>query len=312
VELMLAYPSAPFSRKGWLFEIKYDGFRLLAAKEGGRPSLRYRSGGDATAAFPEIARALEALPTDHVVLDTEVVVPGTGGRPSFQRLQKRFQSTRAGEPERQAASHPAVLFAFDLLGWEDFDVRPLPLIERKALLQEAIEGSGALLAVDHLAEAGERLFEEAKRLGMEGVVAKRANSAYVSGRTSDWLKFRVDRTGDFVIIGYTKVELGHEGGLHLAAMENGRLVYAGRVGSGFKGGVLMEVRRLLSGFVCREPACGGPVPRTRGHVWIEPRVVCEVRYKECTEEGLLRQPVFLRFRPDKVAEDCGRDLRIPP
>jgi len=297
VRLMLAATGVPFDREGWTFELKHDGFRLLAGNEDGRPRLRYRGGSDATAAFPEVAAAMGALPRD-VVLDGEVVVVDEAGRTHFQRMQKRLMLRRPGEVARAAAGPlRATLFAFDLLGLEAYDLRPLPLRERKGLLRGLLPRGGAIRYVDHVADRGLALYEEARKLDLEGLVAKRADAPYSAGRSPDWIKVPIVRTGEFVVVGFTRPGLGMDGGLHLAARERGRLVYAGRVGSGLAN-MLAEVRETLAGLRRAEAACAH-APRGRDHTWVEPRVVCEVRYRERTEEGLLRHPVFVRFRPER-------------
>jgi bifunctional non-homologous end joining protein LigD len=299
VRLMLAATGAPFDRPGWIFELKYDGFRLLAGNEEGCARLRYRGGSDATAAFPEVAAALAALP-GNVVLDGEVVVVDEAGRTHFQRMQKRRMLRRPEEVARAAAGGlRATYFAFDLLGLEGYDLRPLPLRERKDTLRRLLPRGGALRYVDHVVGRGVALYEEVRKLDLEGLVAKRADAPYSAGRSSDWVKVPVVRTGEFVVVGFTRPGLGMDGGLHLAARERRGLVYAGRVGSGL-GGVLAEVRETLAGFRRAEAACAD-APRGRDHTWVEPRVVCEVRYRERTEEGLLRHPVFVRFRPERSA-----------
>jgi len=311
VSLMLAAMGQPFSREGWLFELKYDGFRLLAGNQEGRPHLRYRGGSDATAAFPEVAAALGALPGD-VLLDGEIVVVDETGRTHFQRVQKRLMLHRPREVARAAGGGlRATLFAFDLLGLGEHDLRPLPLRERKALLHAVLprRGGGAIRYVDHVEGEGLALYDEVRKLDLEGMVAKRADAPYSAGRSPDWIKVPVVRTAEFVIVGFTRPGLGMDGGLHLAARERGGLVYAGRVGSGLAG-VLAQVREMLGGFRCAEAACEA-APRGRGHTWVEPRVVCEVRYRERTEEGLLRHPVFVRFRPDRSgAGAVARTARV--
>ena len=299
VELMLATMGPPFRREGWIFELKYDGFRLLAGNEAGRPRLRYRGGSEATAAFPEVAAALGTLPRD-LVLDGELVVVDESGRTHFQRMQKRLMLRRPREVARAASGGlGATLFAFDLLGLEGYDLRALPLRERKGLLRGLLPRGrgGAVRYVDHVEGEGLALYDEVRKLDLEGMVAKRASAPYSGGRSSDWIKVPVVRTAEFVVVGFTRPGLGMEGGLHLAARERGGLVYAGRVGSGLAG-VLAQVREMLAGFRRAEAACAA-APRGRDHTWVEPRVVCEVRYRERTEEGLLRHPVFVRFRPDR-------------
>jgi bifunctional non-homologous end joining protein LigD len=298
VEPMLASLSAPFSRPGWLFELKYDGFRMLAAKEANQPRLRFRSGTDVTLRFPEVAAAVGALPGADLVLDGELVVMTEDGRPDFQRLQKRFLLRNAVDIGVAARASPASLFAFDLLASDGLDLRGVPLRERKAALAEVLDGTGVGL-VEHVEEEGEALYREVARRGLEGLVAKRALSTYAGGRSRHWRKFPVQRTSEFVIVGFTVPGLGRQGGLHLASARGRRLVYAGRVGTGFEAGALGAARELLGRRPVEVPPCAG-APRSGAHTWVEPRVVCEVRFLERTDEGLLRHPVFVRFRPDKA------------
>ncbi len=302
-EPMLAQArAAPFSGPGWLFELKYDGFRLRAARRGQEVRLLYRSGRDATALYPEVARALLAVPHDAVLLDGEVVVLDREGRPSFQALQGRSTLSSAAEIARAGLERPATLFAFDLLALDGFDVRPLPLSARKALLARIVPAAGAVRLADHVEAQGEELFRRAVARGLEGVVAKRADAPYRAGRSAAWQKIRAERTGDFAVVGFTAPARGRTGfgALHLAAAGQGGLRYAGRVGSGFGAADLASIRARLSSRVRAAPACGGAVPRGRGHAWVEPGMVCEVRYLEWTEDGLLRHPVFVRLRDDKT------------
>jgi bifunctional non-homologous end joining protein LigD len=305
VEPMLADSGTPFSRAGWIFELKYDGFRMIAGTDGGRVQLRFRSGTDATARFPEVAAAVAGLGADGLVLDGEVASLDAQGRLDFQRLQKRFMLRRTPDVAAGARALPCSLFAFDLLAVDGLDLRPAPLRDRKEALRVVLEG-GAVQAVEHVDEDGEGSFREVVGRGLEGLVAKRAASPYAPGRSADWVKFRIERTSEFVIVGFTVPGLGHQGGLHLACRSSSgpQLVYAGRVGNGFDAGTLGTVRELLG--ACRLPAppCAGPAPRGRTHTWVEPRVVCEVRFLEQTDDGLLRHPVFVRFRPDKTPGEC--------
>jgi bifunctional non-homologous end joining protein LigD len=256
-----------------------------------------------------LAAALTALPAD-VVLDGEITVCDEQGRPSFERLQQRALLTRQPDIERAALRLPASLFVFDLLAFRDRDLRPLPLATRKALLSRLLPALGPLHYVDHIEARGQEMFEEVTRLGLEGVVAKRAASPYRAGRSSDWLKIRRDRSADFVVVGYTAPRglRSGLGALHLAAQESGALVYAGRVGSGLAEKDLASLPRELHDDEQPDPPCTGPVPRGPEHTWVRPRLVCEVRYKEITSDGLLRQPIFLRWRADKRPDECARPV----
>ena len=307
VKLMLAEPrDAAFSKPGWIWELKYDGYRLLASREAGKPALRYRHGMDSTGTFPEIARAVGALPCESFVLDGEVVVLDAKAKPRFGLLQKRALLQRRTDIERAAVELPATLFAFDLLAFEDFDLRSLPLSTRKALLQRLLPRAGPVRFADHVEEKGEELLGAAGELGLEGVVGKKTDSPYRGARSPDWVKVRLDRTGDFAVVGFTKPEGARSGfgALHLAYWQDGGLVYGGRVGTGFSETQLAEIHSRLSKRTRAKPAFGGAVPTGRGHVWVEPELVVEVRFKEWTGEGLLRHPAFLRLREDKPVEEC--------
>jgi bifunctional non-homologous end joining protein LigD len=296
----------PFSKPGWLFELKLDGYRIRAARQDGEARLVTRKGHDLAAAFPEIARALAALPYERIILDGELVVPDDAGRPSFQRLQNRAKVSRALDVRRAAVETPAVLYVFDLLAFEGYDLRPLPLVKRKAILERVLPRLGPLRYLEHFAKNGEALYEQVVQLGLEGIVAKRADAPYRAGRTDSWLKIRADRADDFVVVGFTRPQGSRSGfgALDLGAYDGGKLVYTGRVGSGFTTAQLKEVSAALERSVRPAPAFAGPVPQDKGHTWVEPALVVEVRYKEWTDEGLLRQPVFIRFRDDKPITEC--------
>src|SRR5215813_12625161 len=184
VELMLAESrDEPFSEPGWLFELKYDGYRLLAGRNGGRPQLLFRRGRDASDLFPELVSALQRFPFQRFVLDGELVVLDEAGIPNFQRLQKRSQLSRVEDIRRLSAELPATLFAFDLLGWEELDLRPLPLAIRKQLLRRLLPLAGPIRFADHVEERGKELFEQVRQRGLEGIVAKKADSPYRGGRS---------------------------------------------------------------------------------------------------------------------------------
>jgi bifunctional non-homologous end joining protein LigD len=295
----------PFNHPGWVFELKYDGFRVVAAGGAGEARLFYKSGHDATAIFPELAAAVAALPFRGVVLDGEAVVLDADGRPSFQRLQRRGLRARPADARHAAATSPATLFVFDLLGCEGFDLRPLPLSARKAVLRRVVAPGGEWLRLsEEIAERGEDLYAAVAGMGLEGIVAKRADSPYRAGYSADWLKVRVDRSSDFAVIGFEPPGSGIRK-LHLAVMgEDGELVYAGTVGTGFNRETEAELRRRLEPL--RRATAPLPTPGLRGAAWVEPELVVEVRYKEWTEGGNLRHPVFLRLRDDKTAKECFR------
>jgi len=308
-ELMLAETRAePFSKDGWLFEVKLDGYRMRAACQDGDAILYSRKGLDFAESFPEIARAVCALPFEGVILDGELVVLDDSGRPSFNKLQVRAK-LGAREAKRAAIESPATLYVFDLLAFAGYDLRKLPLLKRKEILRKILPRTGPLRYSEHFEKNGEALYEQVVKLGLEGIMAKKADSPYRSGRSGDWLKIRADRIDDFVVVGFSKPKgsRGGFGSLHVAAYKDGKLIYCGRAGSGFSGAQLDEISATLQSLVRDTPPCepppGGALPKGPDHTWVEPKLVCDVRYKEFTPDGLLRQSVFVRFRDDKKPED---------
>lgn len=303
-----------FDDRDWIFELKYDGYRLLAHKGPTGVELRYRSGRDAADAFPEVARTLAALPFDRFVLDGEVVVLDDDGRPNFHRLQRRAKLERPRDLARASLEHPVVYYAFDLLAFDGLDARPLPLEARKRALHELLPGSGPIRFADHVEEHGRALFEQVRKLGVEGVVGKRRDSGYVAGRSPNWRKIRFDRTDDFVIVGYRRAKGSRVGlgSVHVASHLGPTLTHVGRVGSGISEQMLGELRSRLDAIARPTPACELAPGATKADedVWVEPQLVCEVRFREITEGGQLRFPVFLRLRDDKSAAEC--ELREEP
>ncbi|MEM7586199.1 MAG: DNA ligase D [Acidobacteriota bacterium] len=320
VKVMLAeLRREAFSKPGWIFELKYDGYRLLGSKaessagrRGGAARFFFRSGMESTVAFPDLERALRSLPFKSLLLDGEVVVLDEEAKPSFERLQKRGRLTRPRDAERAAIQLPAVYYVFDLLAFEDFDLRPLPLLRRKQILRRVLPRAGPLRYTDHIEERGEAFYEAVRAQGLEGVMAKKADAPYAAGRSASWLKLRAERTGDYAVIGFTQPKGGRSGfgALHLGVMEGPRFVYAGRVGSGFSDAQLSELHRRLEAERQAEPPVADAVS-TGADVWVAPKLVVEVRYTEITESGQLRHPVFVRERTDKEVADCLR-LDMPP
>ncbi len=316
IDVMLAEPAdKAFTRDGWLFELKLDGYRLIASKLHGEALLLTRNGNDYTAVFPEIARAIKALPFDACIVDGEVVVMDAQGKPSFSRLQQRGRLTSPLDVNRAAVELSATFFAFDFLAFEDYDLRPLSLATRKSLLMAALPKLGAVHALDHIEREGEAFLAQVLALGLEGIVAKRADAPYRGGRSDCWFKIKTDPTADFVIVGFTapKGTRTNLGALQLADMVDGALVYAGRVGTGFNDSLLADLKALLDPIIRAEPPCAPPlgggaaqIPEIKTTTWVDPVHVCEVRFREWTPDGLLRHATFLRMRHDKTPRECQR------
>ena len=314
VKPMLATAGKAFSDPAWVFEIKYDGYRLLAGKEHGQVRLISRNSHDFTRVFPEIGEVLAALPYEHFLLDGEVVVHDEQGLPSFAGMQQRGRLTRDADIGRAAVRWPATFYAFDLLLFGDHDLRRLPLRSRKSLLAELLPSVGPIRLSEHIEGAGEAMFAQLKQLGLEGIVAKRADSAYVGRRSADWIKVNTRSSDDFAVAGYTPAKGSRTdfGALLLAQRGADGWCYAGRVGGGFGAQDLKEIgARLAAGTAAQAPL---QAEDETGARWLKPELVVEVRFKARSTKGRLRQPVFVSLRHDKSPEDCwlpGEDKPLP-
>ncbi|MBI4609873.1 MAG: DNA ligase D [Candidatus Rokubacteria bacterium] len=309
--LMLATSGdRPFSGKEWLFEIKYDGVRVLAFRTRDVVELYGRNGQGITARYPEVALALGMLPLDRFVLDGEIVALDEGGRPSFQRLQARMQLTNPLEVERARVVVPVTGIFFDCLSLDGCDLRRVPLEERKACLALLLPARGVIRYGDHILEHGEAFFEAASEQQLEGIVAKKIGSSYVGGRSRDWVKLKCLRRQEFVIGGYTDPQgsRGYFGALHLGLYEGDRLVYVSKVGTGFDDRTLRMVWEKLRALGRAASPFDAGTPAGTGHHWVEPRLVCEVRFTEWTQDGGIRHPAFLGLRDDKRPEACRREV----
>jgi bifunctional non-homologous end joining protein LigD len=289
---------APFSDPGWIFERKLDGIRCLAHRDGGPVRLLSRTDKDMTAQFPEVARALDAQPFRDFVVDGEIVA-FSGGITSFQRLQRRGR-------ERVSV----FLYVFDLLRLDRRDVRDLTLRERKALLRKSFRFGGPLRQSPHRNEHGEKLFREACRDGLEGLMAKRADSLYRSGaRSRDWLKLKCHAEQELVIGGFTAPQGSRTdfGALLVGYWEDDRLRYAGKVGTGFDRATLETLGRSLRKLVRDDSPFVDVHPIPRGTQWVDPELVAQIAFGEWTRDGRLRHPRYLGLRDDKPAREVVRE-----
>jgi bifunctional non-homologous end joining protein LigD len=305
--------ASPPTGAGYVYEMKYDGYRALARIVDGRAELRSRNGLDWTRAFPRITAALEALPVDDAVIDGEICAVDAGGRTSFQALQN-VMGTRG---HRKVAADDAALvyFVFDLLFLDGTDFRGRGLLERKENLKGRFQktGKGPLLYSDHLSGDGRVILAQACQLGLEGVVAKQIDAPYESTRTRNWLKLKCNRRQEFVIVGYVKAEGARQGfrSLLLALREKDGLRYAGKVGTGFSDASLRDIAAEMKRHVRATSPLEHP-PREPNVVWLEPTLVCEVEYTEMTRDGSLRHPSFQGLRRDKPAREVRREKAVPP
>jgi len=293
----------PFDREGWSFEVKWDGYRSLAEVRRGKVRLVSRNGKLQNARFPTVAAALSGFPID-VILDGEIVAVDSQGRPDFQALQN---SIRSGEGR-------ILYYVFDILYAAGHDLRPLPLKRRRAILSKLLPVSKTVRLSESIEKSGRAYFRAAQKMGLEGIMAKDSASPYRSGeRTGDWLKIKTQKRQEAVVCGFTapRASRRYFGALILGAYKDGDLVWIGDVGTGFSEHSLRDIHEKLTPLVttqtpfAQEPRINMPV------TWVAPRLVCEVKFREWTAEGIMRQPVFLGLRPGRNPEEAELEQAEP-
>jgi bifunctional non-homologous end joining protein LigD len=290
----------------WLYEVKYDGYRMLARLTKRDARIFTRSGKDWTDRLPHLARSLKALKLGDTWLDGEIVVLRENGRSSFQALQNAFEAGRDTE---------IVFFAFDAPFLEGEDLRAFALAERKRRLARALRKSPAVRLSEHLEGEAHEVLDQACKLGLEGLIGKLADSPYVSGRTKAWIKLKCRQRQDFVIAGYTAPGGSRTGfgalllGVH--DVPGGKLHYAGKVGTGFDEHLLESVTRKLAKLKRADSPLANP-PREKAIQWVRPVLVCEVAYAERTDDGILRQASFMGLREDIPAKSVSEERAQKP
>lgn len=295
----------------WLHEIKFDGYRILAKIKNGEAKLITRNGNDWTKKFPVLAGTLAKVSVDSAIVDGELVILDKEGRSDFQLLQTALKKGVAAD---------AVYFAFDVPFCDGFDLRQTPLLERKKRLEEILGKSKLAPRVqfsEHMIGDGAAVVEKACNMALEGVVSKRVDAPYVSRREATWLKSKCGMRQEFVVIGYTDPQRSRQGfGSLLLAFHDaeGRLVYAGRVGTGFDDKMLkstvVDLRKLQQE---KPPTDDAPPARERRAAhWVKPALVAEVKFTGWTRDGVLRHPAFVAFRSDKPAAQIVREKPVKP
>jgi bifunctional non-homologous end joining protein LigD len=294
----------------WLFEVKWDGYRSLCFIDNGKVRMLSRRGNVMDKQFPEVAAALpKAIRAQSAILDGEVVALDENGIPSFQLLQNRtgmHKSIKGGKPSALN------FFAFDLLYLDGFDLRKVALIDRRQLLQSIVLPDETIRYSDHFPGKGSELMEAVKEKGLEGIVAKHARSRYESRRSQEWIKIKVTQQQDFVICGYVLGEREPFGALVLGYYKDKKLVYAGNVGSGFTQQSLKSTFEKIEPLITKKPTLSG-VPKEIGAVtWVQPDLVCVVKFGSWTDDERLRAPVFLGLRMDASPKETVRETASAP
>lgn len=290
---------------GWLHQVKYDGYRIIARKAGDDITLFSRSGLDWTVRFPAIARALLSLPTTSTLIDGEVAFVLPSGITDFKSLQEHIDTP-----------NPAIrYFVFDLLSLDGKDWRKQTLKERRARLAKLMSAKGVsdfLIYADYVQGSGAEFFEQACAAGLEGIVSKRADRPYLSGRGKDWLKIKCTRGEEFVIGGYSCSEVKGKpfSSLLLGTFDDGQLIYSGKVGTGFDGADFDTLARKFKPLErAASPFVEVPAAERKDAVWLEPKLVAQIAFTERTRDGRLRHPSFKGLREDKPAREVHREKR---
>jgi len=293
----------PPSGDDWFHELKFDGYRLQCHLQGSQVRLWTRNENDWTVKFPSLVKAMKALRLKSAILDGEIVALDSSGRASFQRLQQSIKGASAG----------LIFHIFDLIYIEGFSLTRTPLRDRKRMLAELTEplgDVGMLRYSDHIEGNGAQFFKEACKLGIEGIVSKLADSMYESTRSRNWLKIKCIKRQEFVIAGYTLSDKGIPfSSLILGFYDKGKLIYAGRAGTGYTNAMRVELRKKLDRMIVnKRPFEQIPKdPGLRRAVWTEPKLVGEVAFTEWTEEGVIRHPSFQGLREDKKPQEVVRE-----
>jgi bifunctional non-homologous end joining protein LigD len=304
--LITAIPSGT----DWLYEVKWDGYRALCFFADSKIRMLSRRGNNLNKQFAPIAEALQqCVKADTAIIDGEVVALDEDGKPSFQHLQN-FTGFGTKPALKGVAPPPLNFFAFDLLYLNGYDLRKAALIDRRQLLASILMPSEAVRYSDHFAGKGEELLLAVRAQGLEGIIAKQAQSRYESRRSNAWLKIKVTTQQDFVICGYIEGERDYFGALVLGYYKDKELLYAGNVGSGFTQQSLKSVFETFKPLITKKPVLSG-VPKDIGEVaWTRPELVCTVKFTSWTDDNRLRAPVFLGLRNDVSAAEVVRETGL--
>ncbi|MDP9054563.1 MAG: DNA ligase D [Acidobacteriota bacterium] len=296
----------------WIFEVKWDGVRGLAFIEANTLHFYTRNSNRCEKQYPELQVIPHYIAAGQAILDGEIVVLDKNGVSRFELIQSRIHSQDANAIARMLEKNPAHFYAFDLLYLDGYDLRKVPLIERKKLLREIVKPFPLLRVSEHFENDGERLLDAAREGGLEGLMAKCATSVYESRRSRNWLKIKLTAEQEFVIGGYTPGERDYFGSLVLGFYEGGKLHYAGNVGTGFNTRNLAELWALLEPLKSEKNPFMKTEKAPKGTVWVKPELVAQIKFANWTGDRKLRAPVYLGLRNDKHSRDVSREQVAAP
>lgn len=304
----------PFNQEGWSYEVKWDGYRAVAFINNGKVDLKSRNDKLFNNKFYPVYDSIKAWNINAVV-DGEIVVIKDDGQSDFGSLQN-WRSEADGE---------LIYYVFDLLWLDGKDLTSLPLFQRRALLKEIVPAQGIIRFSENFESSGTEFFSTARRLGLEGIIAKKTDSVYQPGeRTRDWLKIKTNKRQEVVIGGYTQNEDSGKpfSALLVGVYDHKKLLYTGKIGTGFKNTIQQEMLKQFRALIIKDspfatepninkPSRFRPNPPKAVAVWLKPELVCEVSFAEMTSDGVMRHPSFEGMRPDKKAKSVGKEIEVP-
>src|SRR5579859_870886 len=295
----------------WLFEIKWDGVRAICFVDDKKVRMTSRTGHSCERQYPELSVIGHQINAKQAVLDGEIAVLDKNGVSSFGLIQPRIAVADPNSIAHLARRTPVTLFVFDLLYLDGFDLRSVPLIERKRALAAILLPSAVMRYSEHFVDNGQEMLEAARATGLEGILAKRAASKYESKRSSDWVKIKIVTQQEFIICGYTAGERDYFSSLVLGVFERGKTLYVGNVGTGFDQNMMEQIYKRIEPLTTTQPPFAEIPQIGREITWVRPEVVCEVKFANWTEDGRLRAPVFLGLRADVEASEVSRETAAP-
>ncbi len=291
----------------WLFEVKWDGVRAICFIDDGKVRMMSRTGHSCERQYPELSVIGHQIAAKQAILDGEITVLDKNGVSSFGLIQPRIAVADPNSIAHLARRTPVTLFVFDLLYLDGYDLRGVPLIERKRALQTILRPSAVMRFSEHFVNNGDEMLAAARATGLEGILAKNAAGTYQPKRSRDWLKIKIVTEQEFVICGYTAGERDYFGSLVLGVYEQGKLVYVGNVGTGFDQSMMEQIYRRIEPLTTTQPPFAELPQIGREITWVRPEVVCEVKFANWTEDGRLRAPVFVGLRQDVEPTEVSRE-----